>query len=136
MPFALLIIGVVLLIAGVRGTQDTLFTLVKGDFAGSNNFIYWFVAILIIGAIGYIKPLKPISNALLILVVLVLFLTKGQSGDGNFFSQFTKGIASTNTASSSLPTAASNAAQKTGILNSLTSNLDQLQQSISSDMIQ
>lgn len=97
MPFALLIIGVVLLIAGVRNTQDTLFTLVRGDFSGSGNFIFWLAAILIIGAVGYIPKLKPISTAFLALVVVVLFLKKGNASGigGGFFSQFTSALGTT-----------------------------------------
>ena len=93
MPFALLIIGAVLLIAAVRNTQSDLFTLVQGDFTGQNNYIFWVVAILIIGAVGYIKPLKPLSTAFLALVILVLFLSRG----AGLFSRFTSGIASTQT---------------------------------------
>jgi hypothetical protein len=95
MPFALLIVGVFLLVAGVRGTQNTLFALVKGDFTGTDNFIYWLLAILIIGAIGYIPKLKPISTGFLVLVIVVLFLSKG-----GFFAQFTSAIGTTGAASS------------------------------------
>lgn len=95
MPFALLIIGVFLLVAAVRGTQSQLFALVQADFTGQNNFIYWFTAILIIGAIGYIPKLKSVSVVFLVLVVVVLFLSKG-----GFFQEFTTGIG-TGTSSSS-----------------------------------
>ena len=98
MAFALLIAGTVLLISAVRNTQGTLFTLLQGDFSGPNNFVYWFVAILLIGALGYIPALKPISTAFLGLVVLVLILTRGnpQGIGGGFFSQFVQQIQTTN----------------------------------------
>lgn len=83
MPFALAIIGIILLIAGVRGKQDVLFSTVKGDFTGPNNFIFWMVSIFVIGAIGYIPKLKPVSTAFLALVIVVLFLRKGTG----FFAQ-------------------------------------------------
>lgn len=100
MPFALLIIGIWLLIAGVRDTagpvtkQNTLFYLVRGDFTGPDNFVYWFIAILLIGSIGYISKLKPLSTAFLWLVIVVLFLKKGSSSGvgGGFFNQFIAGI--------------------------------------------
>jgi hypothetical protein len=100
MPFALLIIGVFLLIAGVRNTQDTLFTLVRGDFTGNNNFVFWIVSILIIGAVGYIPKLKPISTGFLVLVIMVLFLKRGnpQGIGGGIFAQFTTALNSTKTA--------------------------------------
>lgn len=77
MPFALLIIGIVLLVASVRDKQGDLYTLVKGDFVGPNNYLYWIVSILIIGAVGYVETLRPISRMFLVLVIVVLFLSHG-----------------------------------------------------------
>ena len=97
MAFVLLIIGAVLLVSAVRNTQDDLFTLVKGDFIGANNFIYWFLAIFLNGALGYIPKVKPLSVSFLILVILVLVLSKGNPSGigGGLFSQFTSQVAST-----------------------------------------
>jgi len=99
MPFALLIIGIVLLTSAVRDSQNDLFGLVKGDFTGQGNFVFWVVSLLIIGAIGYIPKLKPISDGFLILVLIVLFLTKGNPSGvgGGFFTKFISGIQSTTT---------------------------------------
>jgi hypothetical protein len=74
MPFVILAFGVVLVVAGVRGTQGALFTLLKNDLTG---FAPWFVAILFIGALGYIKPIKPITDAFMVLLIVVLFLSNG-----------------------------------------------------------
>lgn len=88
MPFVLIIVGVVFLDAAVRNTVSDsssgpgLTTLLKGDFTGKDNFLYWITAIFIIGAIGYIKPLQPVSRMFMALVVLVLFLS-----NGGFFSK-------------------------------------------------
>jgi hypothetical protein len=104
MPFALLIIGIVLLVSAARNTQDDLFTLVKGDFTGQANFIFWVVSLLIIGAIGYIPKLKPISTGFLVLVLLVLFLSKGNpnnAASGGFFQKFTAALQGTQNASNS-----------------------------------
>jgi hypothetical protein len=100
MVFALAIVGLVLLVTAVRGTTSDLFMLVRSDFIGTDNFIYWLVAILIIGAVGFIPKARPISTALLGLVVVVLFLKNGNTGapGGGFFSQFTAGLQSTTTA--------------------------------------
>lgn len=94
MPFALIIVGLVLLVAAIRGTTsgpDGLFELVKGDFQGEGNFVYWVVSILIIGSIGYIPRLRPLSVAFLTLVIVVLFLTRGDpnKASGGFFEKFT-----------------------------------------------
>ena len=103
MPFVLIVAGIVLLIAAVRNTQGQLFYLVQGDFIGPNNFIYWLLSILIIGAIGYVPRLKPISDAFLILVILVLFLktcpkSAGPECKGGFFDQFMAQVKTTETA--------------------------------------
>ncbi len=87
MPFALIIIGLALLVSGVRNTQDDLYTLIEGDFTGEKNFIYWTISILVIGSIGYIRPLRPVANSFLVLVVIVLFVSKG-----GFFEKFIEGI--------------------------------------------
>lgn len=118
MPFALLIIGLVLLVAGARGKQNDLFSLVAGDFTGANNFLFWFVSILAIGAIGYIPKLKPLSTAFLVLVILVLFLTKGNPSGvgGGFFSQFTAALKGTETATNSTAeTPATNSSQTSAL---------------------
>ena len=101
MPFALIIVGIIMLVASVRGKQDELFQLIQKDFTGDNNFIYWVFAMLVIGALGYIPKLQPISTAFLVLVVLVLFLKRGDSRNigGGFFAQLTEGLASTSNTS-------------------------------------
>lgn len=100
MPFALAIIGIFLLVSAVRGTTDGpngLFALVVGDFTGPSSFVYWMVAILLIGALGYIPKAKPISTAMLGLIIVVLFLAKGDpsKAGGGFFEKFTQGLATT-----------------------------------------
>lgn len=83
MPFALIFVGVILVVVGFRGTQDAFFGLLKGDFTGSGNFFYWVVSIGVIGAVGYIPRLKGLSNAFLVLIIVVLFLS-----NKGFFAQF------------------------------------------------
>jgi hypothetical protein len=90
MPFVFIIIGIVLLVSGARGSSSDLLTLVKGDLTGSNNFGYWILSILVIGALGYIDDLRTVSRGFLVLVIIVLLLNEDkQSGTGGgFFSQF------------------------------------------------
>jgi hypothetical protein len=83
MPFAFLIVGLVLVISAVRGTSSQLLTLLKGDFTGSNNFTAWMLAILLVGSLGYIKQIQPLSRAFLVLLVIVLLLS-----NGGFFAKF------------------------------------------------
>ena len=83
MPLALLAIGIVFLIAAVRGTHKEFFELLKSDFTGPGNFFYWALSIWVIGALGYVSAFKPLSRAFLVLIVIVLLLSKR-----GFFDQF------------------------------------------------
>jgi hypothetical protein len=96
MPFALLIIGIVLIVVAVRDTQDQFITLVKGDFSGPGNFTWWVIALLMIGSLGYITRLRPIADGLLVLILLALVLSRGRPDQpgGGFFKQFTDAISS------------------------------------------
>lgn len=85
MPLALVAIGVVLLIASIRGTTDELFALLKADFTGEGNFLLWILAFGAVGAVGYVKPLRPVSTAFLVLLVIV-FLLAANKGGKDFFS--------------------------------------------------
>lgn len=93
MPILFLIIGSVFVVSSVRGTQNDLVSLLKADFTGKGNFLYWMVSILAIGAVGYIPDLKPVSRAFLVLVVIVLFLK-----NGGVFAQFASALNSSQTA--------------------------------------
>lgn len=87
MPFIIIIIGIFLTVTAVRGKQLELMELVRGDFTGPNNFFSWIVAIAVVGGLGYIKPLKPITDAFLILIIIVMFLS-----NGGFFDRITKDL--------------------------------------------
>lgn len=98
MPFALLMIGVVLIISAINNTQSQLVVLLKNDFTGQANFIYWIAALLIIGAIGYVEKLKPVSDGFLVLVILVLLLSRGNpqfNSAGGFFKQLQAALGTT-----------------------------------------
>lgn len=76
MAFVLLFIGLVLLIVGVRGEQDAFNRLMFDLFTGPNNLTFWALAILMVGAFGYIKPLRGVAIAFMTLVLLALLLSK------------------------------------------------------------
>jgi hypothetical protein len=115
MPFALAIVGIVLLVSALRGTSGSLFAALKADFTGSGNYIYWVVAILVIGSIGYIKKLQPISDAFLALVLIVLMIS-----NKGFFAQFMTALSSTDT---SACTQVSSSSSTPGVTNPIASLL-------------
>jgi type IV secretory pathway VirB2 component (pilin) len=93
MPFVFLIAGIVLIVAGVRGTSQQLLGLLVGDLTGPHNFVYWVIAIIAIGGLGYIQDLRTFSRALMSLILIVLVLTESkQGGGGGLFPQLESAI--------------------------------------------
>jgi hypothetical protein len=106
MAFALIFIGVLLAVSAVRGTTSQLGALVRSDFTGQGNFIWWVAVVLAIGAIGYIRPLQALSKAFLGLIIVVLLLSKGnpiKMPQGGFFAQLFNSLKN---ATATAPTAA------------------------------
>lgn len=93
MPLLLIGTGLILLIAGVRGNPSALWTQVASDFSGPNNFLYWLVSIVALGALGYIKGLENLSRLFIVLLLAVIFL----KSDTGFFAQLQKFINSSST---------------------------------------
>lgn len=89
MPLALALIGVVLVLVGVRNTYGDFAQTLKGEFAGQGSFLYRAVAILMIGVIGYAgERWRQLSVALMTLMVLGLLVTR----DRGFFDQLRLGV--------------------------------------------
>ncbi len=66
----------------------------QGDFSGPNNFLYWMVAIIAIGSLGYVKELRTLSHYFLALILLAILLTRktGVEQGITFFSNLVSGI--------------------------------------------
>jgi hypothetical protein len=116
MPFILIIIGVILLVTAIQGTTTNLGHMLAGDIFGSQGYLYWFLAIISIGAVGYIKPLKPASDAFLVLLLLVLFLA-----NGGVFAKIGPAIAAIKPSSNTTSANGTTSTPATGGLQSLTS---------------
>lgn len=87
MALVFIVLGVLFLVTSVRGTQGTLYSVLKSEFTGSNSFIVWASAILILGLVGYWRRARPATDAFIALIFLVLILhNKG------FFAQFNAAI--------------------------------------------
>lgn len=87
MPFALILLGFLAFVSAYKNTLGTLGALLKADFSGAANFFYWIVALIILGGIGYYKPLQNTSKMLMLLVLVVMVIS-----DKGFFSQFTAAL--------------------------------------------
>ncbi len=91
MPFALIFVGIVLVISAVEGTEISLGQQLKKDFTGQGSYLYWAVALVAVGAIGYVNELKKFSDTFMaLLLVSLLFQNSG------VFSKLTGELASAN----------------------------------------
>lgn len=88
MPFVFIVLGLVFLVTAIRGTQGQMFALVKSEFVGTNSFVPWASSILILGAIGYAKPVRPVTDAMIGLILLAMLL----GNKGGFFAKFNDAI--------------------------------------------
>lgn len=101
MPFAVIAFGLLLTIAGARGTQGNLYGLLKGDFVGQNSFLWWGTAVVGIGAVGYVEKLRPLANIFLALILVVFVLAQYKNGNNifqSFINQLKAGTSGTATA--------------------------------------
>jgi len=97
MPLLFLIVGVLFLVAAIRGPEQTnkLLATIRSDFTGPNNFLVWAVAIGGISAVGYWGKARRFSDLFLALVFVVLILTKRGTDGKDFLSSFISQIRST-----------------------------------------
>lgn len=82
MPFVLLTIGILFLIVAIKGTQGQAFDMLRAEFTGSNSFVVFASAIFVLGALAYIRPIRPIAVGMLGLVILAMVL----ANKGGFFT--------------------------------------------------
>lgn len=77
MIVGLLIVGVLLISSGLKGTEHELGQQLAGDMLGTQGFIGWIAAIAVIGGLGYIPTLETPSRYLLALLLVVIVLRNG-----------------------------------------------------------
>jgi len=90
MPIFFLLIGIMLIVVAVNDKMADLTTLVKEDFSPSGDvaaFPIWMIAIFVTGSLGYIKALRPVANAFLVLIVVSMVLS-----NRGFFTKFKSAI--------------------------------------------
>lgn len=112
MPFALITIGILLLVTALNNTAPAFAKQVSKDmFSEDGGFIYWVAALVIVGLLGYVPSLKKPADLFMLLIIVAMLLK-----NSNFFQQFQQGIAGigaaasaggSSTASSASPTLAS-----------------------------
>src|SRR6266704_530859 len=84
MPFALVIIGLIMVVSGVKGTHIALGTQLRSDF---QPFVVWMAAIGAIGALGYIPEMRRLSHYFMALVIIGMALS-----NRGFFTKLNEAI--------------------------------------------
>ena len=87
MAWGFILVGALFLIAAWKKKHSELFDLLKDDFTGEGNFIYWVLAIIALIALGTFRPIRPITDGFLGLVVLVIIIAPYRNGR-DLFSEF------------------------------------------------
>lgn len=87
MPFALVIMGLIMIVVGVRGTYKEFGGLLVKDFTGPGNFTYWLASLGAVGAMGYVKALQPFARAFMFLIILGMIIR-----NGGFFDKLTEAL--------------------------------------------
>lgn len=74
MPFALVIVGLLMVVTGAKGTHAALGQELRADFTGEGNFLYWLLALGIIGAVGVIPGMQNFSRLFMTLAIVSMVL--------------------------------------------------------------
>ena len=83
MPLILIIFGVIFVIAGWRNTELEVFDIFKTVLLGNKNtisYLQWAFALFIIAAFGYIKEIRPIVIALIVVLFIAMVDNKNNKG--------------------------------------------------------
>lgn len=88
MPFALIVIGVLIFATALNNTWRQFGGQVYKDlFSEDGGFVYWVAGITIVGLIGYVPSLKKPSDLFMVLIIIAMLLqNKG------FFQQLQSGL--------------------------------------------
>ena len=87
MPFALLFIGILLIVVGFQNTYKQFAAEVIKDFSGPGNFFYWMISIGLVGSLGYAESLKTFSRVFMALIIVAMILN-----NRGFFSKFSEAV--------------------------------------------
>lgn len=87
MAFVFVMVGLLAIVTGAKGTYAQFGSQVVSDFTGSKPFTWWVLAIGGIGALGYIDALRTFSRLFMTLILLSMLLS-----NRGFFTQLTAAI--------------------------------------------
>lgn len=94
MPFALVIIGLVMIVTGAKDTHCAFGKQMTEDFTGKNNFTFWIASIGAVGALGYFQSMRDFSRMFMALILIGMILAQQRAASGGFFAQFSAALKS------------------------------------------
>ena len=119
MPFALVIIGLLMIITGINNTYSQFGSQLQTDLGGSKGFLVWAVALGAVGALGYVQNLRTFSHYFMALI-LISFILANKGVFANFKTALANGpVAPTATASQP---ALSSGSSTSALTSAITSN--------------
>lgn len=80
MPFAFMIVGLVLVVTGLQNTYATLGAQLQKDLFGPQGFIVWAIALIFVGLLGYVQELAKFSRWFLALILIAIILAQYKNG--------------------------------------------------------
>ncbi len=81
MAYALIAIGIIMMVTGVQNTYSAMASQLQTDGVA---FSKWMIAFGMIGAAGYVEDLKNLSRMFMALMIIALVLSNSKSGVGFF----------------------------------------------------
>lgn len=90
MAFALVFIGLLLVVTGANNTYQQFGAQLKSDFTGQKSFVLYAAAIGGVGALGYVQELRRFSHYFMALILISLVLS-----NKGFFQNLTKALNAT-----------------------------------------
>lgn len=83
LAFALVFVGLLMIVTGANNTHAQFGAQLKKDFTGEKSFLLWIAAIGGVGALGYIPALRKFSHYFMALILISIVLS-----NKGFFAQF------------------------------------------------
>lgn len=83
MGFALVFVGIMMIVTGANNNYAALGNQLRADFSGEKSFLLWIAAIGGVGALGYIPQFRKFSHYFMALILLSIILA-----NKGFFSAF------------------------------------------------
>ena len=81
MPYALIAIGVIMMVTGVQNTYSAMASQLQTDGVA---FLKWMIAFGVIGGVGYVQDLQNLSRMFMTLMIIAVLLSNSKTGLGFF----------------------------------------------------